>query len=191
MSFKISVIKKNQILTWGLIFTLGLAGYINSRRDPNNVYADETLSIEDEHLGDAVFVDSKNIIFSSGEKEYIFTSDDFFAENRINRSNEYAKQIEIYEKIVLSENTDNSQKEIATNEIKKINEEKNSLSIAENLIKLVGYKDVVVLKNKENVSVVVLPINEMELDDGKINQIKGIIENEVGVKGDKIQVNSF
>ena len=136
MSFRVSVINKNQILTWSLIIMLGVAGYVNYKNDPSNFYAVEVTGAMDENLGDAIFVDGKNIVTSTeqyvievGDKDYKTTSDEFFAESRINRSNEYAKQIETYEKIVLSANTDKEQKEFATNEIKRIKAEANMANL--------------------------------------------------------------
>lgn len=195
MSFRVSIIKKNQILTWSLIIMLGVAGYVNYKNDPSNIHAIEVTGIMDENLGDAVFVDGKNIVTTGQQyvidvedKNYKMTSDEFFAESRINRSNEYAKQIEIYEKIVLSSNTDKSQKEIATNEIKRINDEKNAISVAENLIKFKGFEEGVILKNGDSLNVIVL---EDELTESKVAQIQNIVQNELKVKIEDIHINSL
>lgn len=195
MSFRVSIIKKNQILTWSLIIMLGVAGYVNYRNDPSNLYAVEVTGMMDENLGDAVFVDGKNIVTTSeqyiidvGDKGFKMTSDEFFAESRINRNNEYAKQIETYEKIVLSANTDKEQKEFATNEIKRINDEKNAISVAENLIRLKGFEESVILKNADSLNVIVL---DEDLTDSKVAQIQNIVQNELGMDIEDIHINSL
>ncbi len=195
MSFRVSIIKKNQILTWSLIIMLGVAGYVNYRNDPSNLYAVEVTGMLDENLGDAIFVDGKNIVTTSdqyiidvGDKDFKITSDEFFAESRIDRSNEYAKQIETYEKIVLSANTDKEQKEFATSEIKRINDEKNAISVAENLIRLKGFEESVILKNADSLNVIVL---DEDLTDSKVAQIQNIVQNELGVNIEDIHINSL
>lgn len=195
MSFRVSIIKKNQILTWSLIIMLGVAGYVNYRNDPSNLYDVEVTGMLDENLGDAIFVDGKNIVTTSdqyiidvGDKDFKITSDEFFAESRIDRSNEYAKQIETYEKIVLSANTDKEQKEFATSEIKRINDEKNAISVAENLIRLKGFEESVILKNADSLNVIVL---DEDLTDSKVAQIQNIVQNELGVNIEDIHINSL
>ena len=195
MSCRVSIIKKNQILTWSLIIMLGVAGYVNYRNDPSNLYAVEVTGMLDENLGDAIFVDGKNIVTTSdqyiidvGDKDFKITSDEFFAESRIDRSNEYAKQIETYEKIVLSANTDKEQKEFATSEIKRINDEKNAISVAENLIRLKGFEESVILKNADSLNVIVL---DEDLTDSKVAQIQNIVQNELGVNIEDIHINSL
>ena len=174
---------------------LGVAGYVNYRNDPSNLYAVEVTGMLDENLGDAIFVDGKNIVTTSdqyiidvGDKDFKITSDEFFAESRIDRSNEYAKQIETYEKIVLSANTDKEQKEFATSEIKRINDEKNAISVAENLIRLKGFEESVILKNADSLNVIVL---DEDLTDSKVAQIQNIVQNELGVNIEDIHINSL
>lgn len=195
MSFRVSIIKKNQILTWSLIIMLGVAGYVNYRNDPSNMYAVEVTGMMDENLGDAVFVDGRNIVTNAdecvttaGDKAYTHTSKDFFAETRIERANEYAKQIETYEKIVLSGNANKEQKEFATKEIKRINDEKNAILVAENLIKLKGFEEGVILKNTESVNIIIL---NQELTDSKVAQIQNIVQNELKVEAKNIHINSI
>ena len=108
---------------------------MNYQSNPENVYATEVTNIMDENLGDAIFVDGTNLVADVKDKNYKYSSEEFFAETRIDRSNEYAKQIETYEKIILAPDSGNEQKEFATNELKRITNEKNALSVAENLIK--------------------------------------------------------
>ena len=120
MSFTFSVIKKNQILTWSLIIVLGVAGYINYQNDPSNIYAREVTNIMDENLGDAIFVDGTNLVADVKDKNYKYTSDEYFSKIREERNEEYENQVETYEKIILASDSGAEQKEFATGEIRRI-----------------------------------------------------------------------
>ena len=191
MNFKFCVIKKNQILTWSVIVMLLIAGFFNYKNDPNKAYNIEVTGIIDENLGDAVLVDSPslvtNIVDNVEDKNVTTTSAEYFSENRIARNNSYAEQLETYKNILSDANVSDAQKEFAQNEIKRINDEKNAVSIAENLIKLKGIEEVSILVNKGSINVVALDDN---LDDAKVAQIQNIIQNELGVEVDKIHINS-
>ena len=195
MKFKVSVINKNQILTWSVTIMLLVAGYLNYQNDPKSNYDVEVTGVMDENLGDAVFVDSSNlvtniddIVENINEQNVKLTSDEYFSENRISRNNNYAKQIETYENLLKDTNIGNDQKTFAQTEIKRINDEKNAISIAENLIKLKGIEEAVILINGESVNVIVL---EDDLTDAKVAQIQNILQNELGVDVENIHINAL
>ena len=86
MKFRVSIIKKNQILTWGLIAVLVTAGYLNYTNDPSRKYMIEVADMFEPELGDAVFVDSHNLVTNTEElvtdirnKNFTTTSTEFFA----------------------------------------------------------------------------------------------------------------
>ena len=62
MNFKISVIKKNQILAWMVTIMLCVAGYLNYINDPARNFDVEVSGKIEENLGDAVLVDSSNLV---------------------------------------------------------------------------------------------------------------------------------
>lgn len=195
MNFKISVIKKNQILAWMVTIMLGVAGYLNYVNDPSRNFDVEVTGIIDENLGDAVLVDSDNLVSNvDNYMEDIETSTklmsatEYFAASRIERNNSFAERIEVYEKMLENENLETQQKDIAQEEIKKINNQKNAISIAENLIKLKGFGDVVIMKNEESINVVVA---EEELTEAKVAQIQNIIQNELNSKAENIHINNL
>ena len=188
MSFTFSVVKKNQILTWSLIIMLGVVGYMNYKNDPANIYAKEVTNIMDENLGDAIFVDGANLIADVKDKNYKYTSDEYFENMRNDRDTEYEKQIETYEKIILAADSGTEQKEIATSEIRRISNEKNAILVAENLIKLSGFGDGVILLNNDSANVVVL---DSELDSSKIVKIQNIVQNELGISLERVHITSF
>lgn len=195
MKFRVSIIKKNQILTWGVIAVLVTAGYLNYANDPARKYMVEVTDMFDAELGDAVFVDSKNLVTNTDElvseikeENFTTTSTEFFAENRINRNKVYAEQLERFENVLKDTSASESSLKFAQEEIIRINNEKNAIGIAESLIKLKGIEDIIILINGESVNVVVL---EEELTDEKVAQIQNIIQNELGANVENIHINSL
>lgn len=195
MKFKVSVIKKNQILTWSVIIMLLIAGFLNYQSDPKRNYDIEVTNMMDENLGDAILVDSNNLVTNTEDlladvssKNLKYTSDEFFSENRIMRNNQYAEQIETYENILKDTNISDEQKRFASEEIKRINDEKNAISISENLIKLKGIEEAVILVNKDSVNVIALDEN---LDEAKVAKIQNIIQNELKVDIKNIHISEL
>lgn len=195
MNFKISVIKKNQILAWMVTIMLGVAGYLNHINAPSKNFDVEVSGVIEESLGDAVLVDSNNLVSNvDGYMENIetnaklITANEYFAESRIERNNNYAERIEVYEKMLENESLEAEQKNIAQEEIKKINNQKNAISVAENLIKLKGFEDVVIMQNAESINVIVA---ETELTEAKIAQLQNIVQNELNSLPENIHITNL
>ena len=179
MNFKFTVIKKNQILAV-------MAGYLNYRYDPTKPFEVELTGKIEDNLGDAIFVNSTNIKEDVVE---VFAKDneDYFVQTRIDRANTYAEQIETYENIIMSNSVSEEQKNGAQEEINKINKIRNSITIAENLIKLKGFDEVVILVNTSSINVIV---DEDELSKEQLAQIQNIVSREFNVEIEKIHITS-
>lgn len=197
MNFKVSVIKKNQILAWMITIMLGVAGYLNYVNDPSkNFDVEVTGVIEDnDNLGDAVLVDSNSLVSNVDDymdsietNSKLITANEYFAASRIERNKNFAERIEVYEKMLENEKLGDEQKKVAQEEIKKINNQKNAISISENLIKLKGFGDVVIMQNDESINVVVA---EEELTEAEVAQIQNIIQNELKTKAENIHINNL
>lgn len=195
MKFRVRIIKKNQILTWGLIAVLVTAGYLNYTNDPNRMYITEVANNFEPELGDAVFVDSNNLVTNTEDlitdvkkQNFKTTSAEFFSENRINRNKVYAEQLEGYEEILKNNNSNESSLKFAQSEIIRINNEKNALGIAESLIRAEGVEDVVILINGESVNVILL---EEGLTQDKTSQIVDIVASEIGIPKENIHIRAL
>lgn len=110
----------------------------------------------------------------------------YFTQSRLDRDNMYSQTLENYQKILETDNLTADEKSNAQKEIKRINNEKNAIMIAENLIKTKGFEDVILFVNNGNVSVI---IKADKLDENKISQIQNIITRELNVKVNKINVS--
>jgi stage III sporulation protein AH len=105
------------------------------------------------------------------------SSEKYFAELRLERDNMYSKSLETYQQIVDS-GISNDQKAIAIQEIEKINTIQNEIKIAEELIKLKDFEDVIIYKNDNSVSVIV---RCAALSNTQVAQIQNIVSRELAV----------
>ena len=115
------------------------------------------------------------------------TNSNYFTQSKIDRDNMYSQMLENYQKILETGNLEADEKTIAQEEIKKINDEKNAIMIAENLIKTKGFEDVILFVNNGNVSAI---IKTDKLDENEVAQIQNIITRELQVEVTKINVSS-
>lgn len=185
MKFKFTVIKKNQILITAVTMMLVMAGYLNYRYDPTKPFDNEITGKMEDNFGDAIFVSSNNI--QETIKSDVKNSDDYFIQTRIDRTNTYAEQIETYESIMTSTSTSEEQKNKAQEEIEKINATRNSILIAENLIKLKEIEDVVILVNVSSINVIV---KSEELSKEQVAQIQNIVSREFNYEISKIHITN-
>lgn len=114
-------------------------------------------------------------------------SQDYFAKLKLERNEMYSKSLETYQKIVDSSSISGEQKAIAIQEIEKINKEKNAVSVAEELIKLKGFEDVVIYTSENSISVIVKSVN---LAETKVAQIQNIVSRELGIDASKINISN-
>ena len=114
------------------------------------------------------------------------TDKSYYTQSRLDREKMYSQMLENYQKILESDNLSAEEKTIAQEEIKRINNEKNAIMIAENLIKTKGFEEVIIFVNNRNVSVVV---RAEKLDESQIAQIQNIVTRELNVKVTNINVS--
>lgn len=114
-------------------------------------------------------------------------NNNYFTQSRLDRDTMYSQTLDTYQKIIENESISVDQKAIAQKEISKINEQKNSIMIAENLIKVKGFEDLIIFINGENVSVIV---KSDKLEEKEIAQIQNIVTRELGVKIENINISN-
>lgn len=114
------------------------------------------------------------------------TDNSYYTQSKLDRDKMYSQMLENYQKILEADNLSTEEKTAAQEEIKKINNEKNAIMIAENLIKTKGFEEVLLFVNNGNVSVVV---RAEKLDENQIAQIQNIVTRELNVKVTKINVS--
>lgn len=197
---KSNVIKKNQVAMFALSLMLITAGYLNY-----------TNKLKVATLGDAKLVSSQNIL-KTNENMETNTKEDldnnaednsmknievnskadtnrgYFAETKLQREKMYSEMIETYTKILESSEIPSDQKDIASNEIKKINDRKSQIYTIENLLKTKGIENAVVLTNDDNIDIVVEAKENLEAE--KVAQIQNIVSREMNAEIENIHITT-
>ena len=115
------------------------------------------------------------------------TNDEYFTKSKLERDTMYSQMIESYENVLNSNNALETQKQSATEEIKKINDTKNSIMICENLISTKGFDKNVIFVNGESISVI---IGVQELKQEEVAQIQNIISRELQAEIENIHIST-
>lgn len=114
-------------------------------------------------------------------------SDDYFTSSKLERDKMYSQMLETYQKILENASISQEQKAISEQEIAKINQTKNAIMIAENLISTKGFTNCVIFVNDTSVSVVV---KADKLEQQEIAQIQNIISRELKVDVGNIHISN-
>ena len=115
------------------------------------------------------------------------TTDEYFTKSKLERDTMYSQMIESYENILNSNNSLETQKQSATEEIKKINDIKNSIMICENLISTKGFTNNIVFVNGDSISVI---IGIEQLQQEEVAQIQNIISRELHAEIENIHIST-
>lgn len=158
---------------------------IKDNEDSTNIEDKENNTIKEENKNEEVKENNGNSASVTTNSNN--SKDDYFTNSKLERNTMYSQMLETYEKVLNSNNSLETQKQSATEEIKKINNLKNSIMICENLIQTKGFNDVVVFVNDDSVSVVVATT---ELTKENVAQIQNIIARELKVKVDNIHISN-
>lgn len=114
-------------------------------------------------------------------------NDEYFSKSKLERDKMYSQMLETYEKVLSSNNSLETQKQSASEEIKKINNTKNSIMICENLILIKGFDDCVIFVNGNSINVIV---EEDELSVEEVAKIQNIISREMNAQIENIHIQS-
>lgn len=111
---------------------------------------------------------------------------DYFVSSRLERDKMYSQMLDTYQNLAQNNSASPEQKSISTQEITNINNRKNSIMIAENLIKNLGFEDAVIFVNESSTSVI---IKAEKLSEADIAQIQNIVCREIGVSAEAIHIS--
>ena len=201
------ILKRNQFIVVVLALMLITAGYLNfiSRNEENTQTAgfiEETAPAE---IGDATLVSSNAVQSENTNEEMIENTveaqenvsiettqntieNDYFASSRLEREKMYSQMLESYQTILESSEISDAQKEVSQTEINKINNTKNAIMIAENLLKTKDIEDIILLVNDKSINVVV---KTDKLSQDKVAQIQNIVSREMNAEIDNIHITEY
>lgn len=160
----------------------------------SNVVSEENYAQENTNYTNSAIVENNETVNETVADSTISTNSnisksnkDYFSTSKLERDTMYSQMLETYEKILNSSNSLETQKQSATEEIKKINDTKNSIMICENLIKTKGFDDIVIFVNGESISVIV---EDEQLSSEEVAQIQNIISRELNAKVENIHISN-
>lgn len=134
-------------------------------------------------VSNTALVDNNDTMQSNSES----SNDNYFSDLKMERNQMYSKSIETYQKIIDSKEVAGEQKSIAIQEIQKITDLQNGIQIAEELIKLKGFEDVVIYSSNEKISVTV---RVAVLSDSQVAQIQNIVSKELNTEISNITISN-
>ena len=210
------LLKKNQVIIYTIAVLLMVAGYLNySTNTGEALEASANEVANTANIGDARLV-STNPVTENATNEVQNTSnvtntantntttentvnntttqtsttvstDDYFAKSKLERDTMYSQMLETYENVLNSDNSLETQKQSATEEITKINNTKNSIMVCENLLKTKGFDNSVIFVNWDSISVI---IGADELTQEEIAQVQNIISREMNADIQNIHIST-
>lgn len=191
-------IKKGSIAIYVMALMLVTAGYWNyiskesQTLETVNISQNEEQNTVEDTLGDATLVSNNELIQEESQAnqrtqtETLEEDDDgYFEESKLSRDTIYSQTLETYKEMLNNSNVSEEQKAIVTQEITKLNKEKNAIMICENLISTKGFENCVIFVNVESISVI---IKAEELKTEEIAQIQNIISREMNAKIENIHI---
>ncbi len=167
------------------IADIGDATLVNSNDVVTNSIDANTTNTENASMTDTNT--TTNTSNTSTETNATITSDEYFTKSKLERDTMYSQMIESYENVLNSSNSLETQKQSATEEIKKINDTKNSIMICENLISTKGFTNNIIFVNGDSISVI---IGVEELKQEEVAQIQNIISRELNAEIENIHIST-
>ena len=149
-----------------------LSGNVNNNEVENLVVAEQPTSTT---------VENENNTNTEEKEDY------YFATSKLERNTMYSESLETYQEMYNNTNATAEAKADALLKINNINNTKNGIMIAENLIIAKGFEDVVIFVNEGSVSVI---IKAEELKEENVAQIQNIVSRELNVGAEIIHISN-
>ena len=130
---------------------------------------------------------TSNAVDSDDDSNLEETKDYYFTTSKLERNTMYSESLETYQEMYNNTNATAKQKADALSKINNINNTKNAIMIAENLIIAKGFEDVVIFVNEGSVSVI---IQAEELKEEDVAQIQNIVSRELNVGAEIIHISN-
>ena len=211
------LLKKNQVIIYFIALILMAVAYLNytTQTADKSVQASTNTS-NTSNIGDATLVSSNALETNTNVNEMQNTTnttnttddtnsvndevqnteqtssntvstDDYFTKSKLERETMYSQMLESYENVLNSSNSLETQKQSATEEIKKINDTKNSIMICENLIQTKGFENSIVFVNGDSISII---IKSDEMTQEEVAQVQNIVSREMKAEINNIHIST-
>lgn len=196
------IVGKKQIVLASLVAALGVAVYLNYQfagEDLELVTANTTQQTavegaleetqEQEHYGDAQFVDSKDVEGQSGEDSVSTSAEvgdsEYFSQARLTRTKTRDEAAETLQVMLSDVNLAQEQKDELTAQANALAQSIETEGKIENLIKAKGFEECMVYCSSDKVDVIV---KSPELQENDVVQIRDIILEQTQVPVENISI---
>lgn len=169
------IIGKKQVILASLTLMLGLAIYINY------VFSETGSGLQSTGVIDSVGLNYGDVMLVNNDN----TSDDYFAQARIDKMNARDTAVETLQVIVGGGDSTEEEQAVATAQAVAMTDLIESENTIESLVKAAGFEDCVCYLDGENASIVV---KTQGLIPSQCAQIKDILLNEVYVENENIRI---
>lgn len=171
---------------------IGDAEFVSTIPHEENVEAEEVLENNDKINDEGINAIENTVETTTNEVETKETNqtnseDYYFTTSKLDRNNMYSELLETYQEIYNNANATAEAKTEALAKINNINNTKNAIMIAENLILAKGFKDAVIFVNEGSVSVI---IKSEELKQEEVAQIQNIVSRELNIGAEIIHISN-
>ena len=150
----------------------------NNQNNTTNETNSEQENIIETNATEQKQEESKN---NQSQKDY------YFITFKLDRNTMYSETLETYQEMYNNANATAEQKQEALKKINSINNTKNAIMIAENLIIAKGFENVVIFANEGSISVVV---KAEELKPEEVAQIQNIVSRELNAGAETIHISN-
>lgn len=154
----------------------------NDRSELNN---DEKNKLENKTEVSNIKANDANDSESSVRDNNKNVNAEYFVNSKLEREKMYSQMLETYKGMINSQSVSEEQRAVASQEIQKINDTKNTIMICENLILNKDFENVVIFVNSDSINVVVQKDN---IKNEEIAQIQNIINREFKCSIDQIHI---
>lgn len=173
---KSRIISKKQLLTFSLIFALGIAVFVNWYYTNKSNSSIETETTEKYNLGEAQYVNSSSVETDSNI---------YFKEAIIKRTKAHDKARSDLNDIINSSNYDNATKQLAKEKLIELSQQIKTETDIENLISAQLGTDCLVTYNSDSIEIV-LPSET--LDNTQTIKIKNIVISKTKLSAEQISI---
>lgn len=190
------MLKRGKIALLSLTLMLLIAGYINYKYNPEreknlgktiyvngkDSYMYENVSIYNEEESSISNVEEKSNVTGNSN-----SNEDAISVFRYDRDNMYSELEENYRSTISNTNTSKERINDYQDKLNKLIEEKNLISMVENVILSKGIEDIVIIPTSNNNLNVVIKSKE-EIPSDLMAKIQQIIVDQLGVEASKISI---
>jgi alanyl-tRNA synthetase len=184
-----TVIKRSQLAIISFIFMIAIAGYINYKYNPER----------EKNLGQTVYVNGKDSytygdidIYSNEnskiQQNALEKTDDSIAVFRRDRDNMFSELSENYSNIISNKSTNVDTINVYQKKLNELIEQKNLITMVENVIKSKGIEDIVIIPTSNNNINVVIKSTE-DLKSEQMAQIQQILVDQLGASPNKLSIS--